>query len=56
MINRDGGQLETIYHYKEDPAIQNYVREHISGLSEFRFEVQAEKYINFIYRKRHSRL
>ena len=30
------------------------VRERISGRAEFQFEDQAEKYINFIYGKRHS--
>jgi len=55
VFYRDGGLLETVNQCMKDPARLNTVRERISGLAEFRFEVQAEKYIHFIYGKRHSR-
>ncbi len=55
VFYRDGGLLEIVNQCMKDPARLNTVRERISGLAEFRFDVQAEKYIHFIYGKRHSR-
>jgi hypothetical protein len=50
-----GGLLDMVKGCITNPASLNTVRERISGLPEFRFEVQAEKYMHFIYGKRHFR-
>jgi hypothetical protein len=51
----DGDLLETINLCMKDPVRLSRVRECISGLPEFQFEVQAVKYFQFIYGKPHSR-
>jgi len=51
----DGGLLQTVRQCLDDPSGLSAVRERISGLPEFQFEIQAEKYIHFIYGKGHSR-
>jgi hypothetical protein len=51
----DGSLLETVDLCMKDPARLNKIREGISGLAEFQFEFQAEKYIHFIYGKPHFR-
>ncbi len=54
VFYKDGDLLATINRCMNDPAILNAVKQRISELSEFRFEVQAEKYIHFIYGNGHS--
>jgi hypothetical protein len=55
VFYRDGRLLETIKSCVESPGTLNTVRERIAGMPEFRFELQAEKYIQFIYGNRHFR-
>lgn len=56
LFYKERGLLETLNQCIENPARLDTVRKRISNLAEFRFEIQAEKYINFIYGKHHSRL
>jgi hypothetical protein len=53
VFYKDGGLLETVIHCLEDPAMLDQVRERMADLPEFRFDVQAKKYIHFIYGKHH---
>lgn len=55
VFYRDGGLLETVNQCMKDSDRLNTVKKRIGGLPEFQFEFQAEKYINFIYGKTHSR-
>ena len=55
VFYRDGGLLGTVNQCMKDPGRLDILSEYISVLPEFRFEVQAEKYIHFIYGKHHSR-
>jgi len=54
VFYRDGGLFETVNQCMKDSDGLNTVKKRIEGLPEFRFEVQAEKYIHFIYGKGHS--
>ncbi len=55
VFYQDGNLLETVKQCKENPEMLKNIRNTISSRAEFRFEVQAEKYIHFIYGKHHSR-
>ena len=55
VFYRDGGLFETVNQCMKDPDELDALKKHIEGIPEIRFEVQAEKYIQFIYGKGHSR-
>lgn len=55
VFYRDGRLLDTVKLCLENPARIKTVRERISDLPEFQFEIQAKKYIDFIDGKIHSR-
>jgi hypothetical protein len=54
VFYRDGGLFETVNQCMKDPEVLNTLKKRIGVLPEFRFEVQAEKYIHFIYGKGRS--
>jgi hypothetical protein len=53
LFYRDGSLLETIKQCMEDPSRVNSLKKGMTDLPEFQFDIQAEKYIHFIYGKRH---
>jgi hypothetical protein len=56
VFYRDGDLLETVKQCLKDPTRVDTLKKGMADLPEFRFEAQAEKYIHFIYGKRHSLL
>jgi hypothetical protein len=55
VFYKDGNLLEKVNLCKENPEILKNITERMSSMAEFQVEVQAEKYIRFIYGNLHSR-
>ena len=55
VFYREGGMMLAIHHCLRNPVMLDRLKNGMADLPEFRFEVQAEKYIRFIYGNRHSR-